>query len=122
MKKWLLTIMSVMFLVGCTENTQDTTENLDMDIADTQESIENANAIEQTLDLEVYEEYQTLSEKIDLTLYQATLETDNPGKRILLFTDADGRKVYKSIFIKHDRHLKIIELDGDGLLYNHQIQ
>ncbi|WP_342514834.1 hypothetical protein MKY34_08940 [Sporosarcina sp. FSL K6-1522] len=122
MKKWLLTIMSVMFLVGCTEDTQDTTENLDMDIADTQESIENANAIEQTLDLEVYEEYQTLSEKIDLTLYQATLETDNPGKRILLFTDADGRKVYKSIFIKHDRHLKIIELDGDGLLYNHQIQ
>ena len=143
MKKWLLTICSVLFLIGCTddktvtpkttedatdqvvdsaEDTQDTTGNLDMEIIDPQEPTENTNTVEQKLSLEDYEEYQTLSVKIDLTLYQATLGTDNPGKRILLFTDADGRKLYKSIYIKHDHHLKIIELDGDGLLYNNQVQ
>ena len=55
-------------------------------------------------------------------MYQAELVTDNPGKRILLFTDANGRKIYKSIFIKNDRHLKIIQLDGEGLLYNNKVQ
>ena len=139
MKKWLLTICSVLFLIGCTDDktvtpktTEDTadqavdnmepTENLDTEIADAQESTKNANTIEQTLSLEDYEEYQTLSEKIDLTMYQAELETDNRGKRILLFADADGRNIYKSIYIKHDRHLKIVQLDGEGLLYNNQVQ
>lgn len=103
------------------EDAQEVTEKIDTGAVASQETVEKINTRAQTLNLENYDEYQTLSEKIDLTIYQAEYVTDSPGKRILLFTDADGRKIYKSIFIKHDRYLKIIHLDGEGLLYNNQI-
>ena len=121
-------ILGVLFLVGCTvsktiedeqsklveqpESTENTLEE------DSQETVEN---VEQHLSLEGYEEYDRLVEKIDLAVYQAELTTDNPGKRILLFADTIGNKMYKSIYIKRDGHLKIIQLDDEGLLFNGQV-
>ena len=69
-------------------------------------------------DLETYPEYDTIAEHIDLDVYQGIVETDNKGNRIILFEDAKGRSEYKSIFIKHDNRLKIIQFDDDSLLYN----
>lgn len=41
---------------------------------------------------------------------------DNYGKRVLLFMDASGQPEYKTIFIKRNHTLKVIDLDG-GQLY-----
>lgn len=136
MKKLLMVITGVLLLVGCSddktvtpkeiENNQDsviesTEPEVDTEIEDSRDTSENVGSTELSQNLEEYEEYQILSEKIDLAVYQAEIGTDNPGKRIILFSNADGKKIYKSVYIKHDRYLKIIKLDNEGLLYNGQV-
>ncbi|ARF13425.1 hypothetical protein [Sporosarcina ureae] len=64
-----------------------------------------------------HEEAEVLAEHIPLDELTAQVEADNQGKRIILFENKSGKKVYKSIFIKHDNHLKIIDLNGDKLLF-----
>ena len=50
------------------------------------------------------------------------IETDNPNTRVILYADADGRKVYKSIYVKRNNRLKVIDLNGGGPpLYNDTI-
>lgn len=49
------------------------------------------------------------------------VESDNEGTRIILF-EKDGRKIYKSIFIKEKNHLKLIDLEsGEKPLINETI-
>ncbi|MEI3598419.1 hypothetical protein [Oceanobacillus sp. MO10714A] len=69
-------------------------------------------------DLEEFPEFDTKAEYIDLDAYQGVVETDNKGNRIILFEDEKGHSEYKSIFIKHNNRLKIVQFKGDGLLYN----
>lgn len=64
-----------------------------------------------------HEEAEVLAEHIPVDELTAQVEVDNEGKRITLFENESGQKVYKSIYIKHDNHLKIIDLNGDKLLY-----
>ena len=64
-----------------------------------------------------HEEAEVLAQHIPLDELTAQVEVDNQGKRITLFENESGKKVYKSIFIKHDNHLKIIDLNGDKLLF-----
>ena len=48
------------------------------------------------------------------------VEEDNQNKRIILFENEAGEKVYKSIFIKENEHLKIIDIANDqenGLIF-----
>jgi len=73
-------------------------------------------------DLEEFPEFDTKAEYIDLDAYQGVVETDNKGNRIILFEDENGHSEYKSIFIKHDNRLKIVEFNNDGLLYNEIIK
>lgn len=130
MKKYILAVLCMLFLAGCTSDqsvSPETTESDSTHVSEGKEgsgdqSSEDDKATpEQHVGLESYEEYDMLSEKIDLTKHQVELTTDNPGKRILLFADADGKKIYKSIFSKHDNHLKIIQLDDEGLLFNGRV-
>lgn len=133
MKKLLAVSMGVLLLVGCSNDkveTPEATENdqssaiemtepeVDVVVEDATEDVETP---EQSQDLEGYEEYQLLSENIDLATYQAEVTTDNNGNRVLLFTDADGKKTYKSVYTKHDNYLKIIKLDDEGLLFNGKV-
>lgn len=65
------------------------------------------------------EEVPTIASHIDLEKLVAEVEADIPNKRIILFKNNDTNDlVYKSIYIKDDRHLKIVELANDHLIYN----
>ena len=67
-------------------------------------------------------EYPILNNIIDLQVYLANIETDNEETRVIFFEDKDGNKVYKSVFVKNESYLKVIELeDGEGILYNEVI-
>lgn len=64
-----------------------------------------------------HEEAEVLAEHIPMDELTARVEVDNQNKRIVLFENESGQKVYKSILIKDDLHLKIIDLNGDNVLY-----
>ena len=72
--------------------------------------------------LKDFTEFDVLVDKIDLDIYQGVVETDNKGNRIILFENENGDKEYKSIFIKHENRLKIVQFDDDGLIYNEIIK
>lgn len=65
-----------------------------------------------------HEENEILADHIPMDELTAQVEVDNENKRITLYENESGQKVYKSIFIKNDNHLKIIDLNGDKLLYD----
>lgn len=62
-------------------------------------------------------EYETIMENIDSDIYSFEMVTDNVGKRILLLTNEAGEAKYKSIFIKSNNQLKIINVDGEGQVF-----
>ncbi|MFD1206892.1 MULTISPECIES: hypothetical protein [Sporosarcina] len=68
--------------------------------------------------LSSYEEYNKIEETIDADQLTSEILTDNQNKRVILFKDQNSVEIYKSIYIKNSRHLKIIQLEGDGLLFN----
>lgn len=72
-------------------------------------------------ELAAFDEYDTIASTIDLASNKAIVETDNEGNRVILFEDANGIKTYKSIFTKHDRFLKIIDLSADQLLFKDRL-
>ncbi|TCI43094.1 MULTISPECIES: hypothetical protein [unclassified Exiguobacterium] len=89
MKKVLLATVASMFLVACS----------------------NAD------DLSTYEEYGVLEETIDVAQYEPKVETDNDGNRVILFYE-DERVAYKSVYVKNERHLKVISTGAEAPLYN----
>ncbi|TCI29268.1 hypothetical protein EVJ33_10090 [Exiguobacterium sp. SL-10] len=89
MKKALLAMVASLFLVACSNED----------------------------DLSTYEEYGVLEETIDIAQYESKIETDNDGNRVILFYD-DERVAYKSVYVKDERHLKIISTDDEAPLYN----
>lgn len=100
------------------ENNTDKAEN-NQNNNQTSENEDNNNSAE----LADFEEAKLVEEHIDdLDELQVVVETDNPNKRIILYKD--GNKVqYKSIFIKDDQHLKIINTHDEGKpLFNDRIK
>lgn len=89
MKKALLATVASLFLVACS----------------------NADG------LSTYEEYGVLEETIDVAQYEPKVETDNDGNRVILFYE-DDRVAYKSVYVKDERHLKVISTDDEAPLYN----
>ena len=65
-----------------------------------------------------YEEYTTIADVAEVDGMKGIVETDNPGTRVILFEDENGKKTVKSVFVKKENRLKVISLDDDGLLYN----
>jgi len=63
-----------------------------------------------------YKEYKTVKEHIDMDKHTGKVVEDNKNKRVILYRDADGHKQYKSIYVKHKNHVKIIDFNG-GLVY-----
>ncbi|WP_214754652.1 hypothetical protein [Exiguobacterium sp. s16] len=89
MKKVILVMVASLFLVACSNED----------------------------DLSTYEEYGVLEEKIDVAQYEPKVETDNDGNRIILFYEGE-RVAYKSVYVKDERHLKVISTDDEAPLYN----
>ena len=68
-------------------------------------------------DITLLPEYATLAEKVDLSVLSTQIKEDNFNKRIILLNDTFGRTQYKSVFIKADNRLKVIDYSG-GLIFN----
>lgn len=138
MKKYLFILLGLLVLAGCSDDKAkdsvdvdvDTTPEVEVDDSDSAEVVEEDDATEVEEeqagvvgdDLTTFEEYAIIDDNIDLAAHTSKVEEDNPGTRVILFEDASGKKVYKSVYVKNDKHLKIIKLDDEGLLYNDFIQ
>ena len=103
-----------------TENdTEENESNEDEAQQDDQnEEDKTTNSNEEIAD---YEEANTIKEQIDIADMDVKVETDNPNKRILLFSDND-KVMYKTIYIKEKQRLKIINIYEDkGQIFNETI-
>ncbi|ARF16535.1 hypothetical protein [Sporosarcina ureae] len=146
MKKWWLLPALAVFLAACGSN-QEAKPVEDEDISvdeiepeeepaepevteptDTEETSEeapeempgeepNAPYEPSNTNLLEHEEAEILEEHIPMDELTAQVEVDNQNKRIVLYENKSGQEVYKSIFIKDDNHLKIIDLNDDHVLY-----
>ena len=99
------------------EDTDETKEEEELqDDQDKEEEPTNTN--EEITD---YEEADVIEEQIDIADMDVKIETDNPNKRILLFSDND-KVMYKTIYIKEKQRLKIINIYEDkGQIFNETI-
>ncbi|WP_301107954.1 hypothetical protein [Sporosarcina sp.] len=122
-KLWLLPMLAL-FLAACGNDEEAKDEDeISIDTIEPEEDTAESDTIapvnsEMTLE----EENDVLKKHIPVGELTSRVETDNPGKRIILFENQSGEKVYKSIFIKHDQYVKIIDLKDDNLLYEGQIK
>jgi len=99
------------------EDTDETKEEEELqDDQDKEEEPTNTN--EEITD---YEEADVIEEQIDVADMDVKIETDNPNKRVLLFSDND-KVMYKTIYIKEKQRLKIIDIYEDkGQIFNETI-
>lgn len=113
MKKLIIIFVSfsLIFLLGCSEEKGS---------ANGDKNIEHISTVENDK-VNEYEEISKISEKINLKDYNINVESDNKGTRIILF-EKNGKKIYKSVFVKEEKHLKLIDLEsGEELLINENI-
>lgn len=67
-------------------------------------------------DLKSLPEFTVIDDEIGSDSLEFDIVADNPGERVLLL-DKNGDE-YKSIFVKETKRLKIIDIDGEGLMFN----
>lgn len=68
-----------------------------------------------------YPEMSYIADKIAVDQYDIDVETDNDGSRVLFFL-ADGEKKFKSVYVKENQHLKLLNIsDGGEPLINKRI-
>lgn len=72
-------------------------------------------------DISQYEELVYAKDTIDLSVYESRLVTDNQGTRVMLFSK-DNEQVYKTVYVKNNNWLKVIDLKGGKLLLNEKIK
>ena len=104
--------------VETSEHSSQESETASEDLeAVTEEELANAESVSE------YDSYEELvyQDVFNPEQYQGSIVTDNQGKRIFLFSDGQNQ-IYKTIYIKHDNRLKIIDLQKDDLVYNKIIQ
>ncbi|WP_339229320.1 PepSY domain-containing protein [Oceanobacillus sp. FSL K6-2867] len=81
-------------------------------------SVDESNYSNESAAVTSLEEYDTIINQVDAEDLTFHLVTDNSGNRIMFLVDGDGNKHFKTIFLKHDNLLKIIDMNGDGQVYN----
>lgn len=144
MKKWSIILFSSLLLVACSNDTKDLSDISGDSTNDTNASSEQAeneqnNSTQDEADkpsdenqtdespaeseaadsFQSMEEYKQISELIDVDKYQAIIETDNRNNRVILFENDQKEKQYKSIFVKADKHLKLLDINNNEKpLYN----
>lgn len=137
MKKLLTILFSISIIVGlaaCSnDDTAEDTNSEDNETPEVEEQEEQATDVEsdeimdedteeQNPEMDDYEEASKIEEKVDLDGLEVEVETDNDNNRVLLFLD-EGKEVYKTIYIKRDHRLKIIDIiDNEGQIYNDTIK
>ncbi|MEC5425103.1 hypothetical protein QGM71_16580 [Virgibacillus sp. C22-A2] len=112
MKKLLLVVFMGLLLTACTDNNDDQTKDSNQEESETTEADKHAG------DIKEMEEYVILDDHIDLESLQMETQEDNSDIRVNFFEDELGEKLYKSVFVKDTNRLKIIDLDGEGLMFD----
>lgn len=62
-------------------------------------------------------EYATLASVVKVSDYTLQVVEDNTNKRIITLKDQNGRLQYKSIFVKNNNSLKVIDTRGGQIFY-----
>lgn len=136
----LLVTIGIMFgLVACggddeetlepneTEDNTATEEKVDEEAVEEPEETEKeieepVSETETNSEITDFEEASTIEAEIDVSDLDVEIETDNQNNRVILFKDGD-KAVYKTIFVKNDKRLKIIDIiDNEGQVYNETIK
>ena len=102
-------------------NADNVVENENNNNANNNDANENADN-NTASDLDGFEEADIVKENIDnLDDLKVIVETDNPNKRVILYKE-DNKPQYKSIFVKDNEHLKIIDIHSNNdLLFDETI-
>ncbi|AQU78503.1 MULTISPECIES: PepSY domain-containing protein [Planococcus] len=79
---------------------------------------DNGHYPNEPADVASFEEYGMIVDQVNTDGLTFHLSTDNQGNRIMFLVSEDGKKQYKTIFVKYDQHLKIIDVNNGGLVYN----
>ena len=121
----IIGLLCILFIVSaCQADTeQEVNNNADenQETTEENESDTGTSADNNTDTSYEYEEQEVIGGQIDEGDYDVVVETDNQGTRVM-FYEIDGEKYYKTIFVKDDNRLKIIDIQNDnGLIYNETI-
>lgn len=119
--KLLILLLTLGLLAGCSTEQQTDSEQDSTAIVSSEEAVEESvskeelNETEVIDDLTEYPETTVIQETIDLTELTGHIISDNPGTRILIFTNEENQ-VYKSIFVKDEKQLKVVDLEQNDLV------
>lgn len=100
------------------QDIENTTEEEKQEETGQKLSFDNSNYSNESVNITSLEEYNTIIDQVNTEGLTFHPVTDNQGNRIMFLVDADGKKHFKTIFIKHDNLLKIIDVNGRGQVYN----
>lgn len=119
--KLLILLFTLGLLAGCsTEGNNATEPETSSEVSSEVTEIESVpeeelNEAEVIDDLTEYPEITEIQETIDLTELTGYVISDNLGTRILIFTNEE-KQVYKSIFVKDEDRLKVVDLEQNDLV------
>ncbi|GAA0437560.1 hypothetical protein GCM10008983_13030 [Lentibacillus halophilus] len=69
--------------------------------------------------VQTYAEYEVLDEHVnDVEDYQVNVVANNANKRVIILSDDNNQEQYKSVFVKNNDRLKIIDLDNGPIFNN----
>lgn len=124
--KLLILLLTLGLLAGCSTEQQTDSEQDSTAIVSSEDAVEESvskeelNEAEVIDDLTEYPETTAIQETIELTELTGYIVSDNPGTRILIFTN-EGKQVYKSIFVKDEKQLKVIDLEQNEVLIDETV-
>lgn len=105
------------------ENEDETVDQEDVEEGDLEDVSDDE--LEKSEEIDDFSEYEELD---DLGVfnpddYDGHLVTDNQGTRVMLFkSKEDNIQSYKTIFVKNNSRLKVIDLRQDKMVYNDVIK
>lgn len=139
MKRLMTALALLLFAAGCStteapnpddaqmesssaaeQETEETTDSSseETDLAPVpDEKFDSATLITDQAD---YPELEYIQETVPLENLDGYLVTDNPGTRVMIFVEAD-EQAYKSIFIKSENRLKLVDLRANELLLDEKL-
>ncbi|MYL58349.1 hypothetical protein GLW20_12605 [Virgibacillus halodenitrificans] len=115
MKKVVIATLIMLLLSACMSNTE---ENSKKENTDGTGSItfEETGITEDTL--QKFPEYKTFKKNIDLQTYHAQMKDESNEKRVIVFLNDKQKEIYKSVYLKGTKRVKIIKLSEDEVMVN----
>lgn len=138
----LFTIVLLTFVTACNDNEVENNDNNSSEMSPPIESAESetedTNSDEEqaldnedqlldednvsNIDIIDFEESPVIEKEVDVSGLDVEIETDNRNNRVILFLD-NKKPIYKTIYVKHDQRLKIIDIGkNEGQIFNEIIK